>query len=111
MMKTVDKLWGTEVWHENSELYCMKTLYIMPLFMSSLHCHRKKTETFLVVKGKVELEIDGEVRTLSYLDSVTILPGQYHRFRTIGQSGAVVVEASTMHSDDDVYRKEESRKI
>jgi hypothetical protein len=42
MNKVVKKLWGSEIWHHNDELYCMKTLVLKTGFMSSLHWHRVK---------------------------------------------------------------------
>lgn len=108
VIKQVTKLWGTELWHHNDELYCMKTLVILAGAVSSLHYHKLKTETFLCVDGVVILEMDGQYALLKAGDSVTIEPGVAHRFKT-ATTIARVVEASTMHDDADVYRLEESK--
>lgn len=108
MARIIKKLWGQEIWHHNDSLYCMKTLIINPGFMSSLHYHKVKSETFLVVRGKVLLEVGQKKIILGVGDSADISPKIPHRFMsTIGVS--TVIEASTMHDDEDVYRIERSK--
>jgi mannose-6-phosphate isomerase-like protein (cupin superfamily) len=115
--RRVDKLWGSEEWIVNSPLYCGKILCIAPGFQCSLHYHARKTETFLVLTGKVSLEVyfssasdscEGQSEVLGVGDSYTITPGVAHRFRSLDPAGSVVVEFSTQHFDDDSYRLEES---
>jgi mannose-6-phosphate isomerase-like protein (cupin superfamily) len=112
-VKTVEKLWGREIWHHNDARYCMKTLLLHDSAQSSLHCHRHKCETFVVTYGTVLLEYPPcTVTVLTALsDAVTIEPGaaHAHRFRAVS-SVAHVAEASTEHDDDDVVRIEEARK-
>ncbi len=107
--KLVHKTWGLELWHHNDKKYCMKMLVLRRGCTSSMHMHKKKLETFLVVEGRVRLEYDRQVLVLDYGDSVDIEPRTYHRFAAL-TSYAVVIEASTHHSDKDVYRKKGSRK-
>lgn len=111
-IKTVEKLWGRELWHHNDLLYCMKTLVIEPRACSSLHYHRVKYETFLVAEGTVWLELGGSTRLMLTGSSVDIQPGYAyrHRFRAASEDGkAVVIEASTYHDDDDTVRIEEAK--
>ena len=108
VIKEVQKLWGTELWHHNDSQYCMKSLVIQPGAVSSLHYHRVKRETFLVTRARVMLEVGGTAVELCEGDSYTIEPGAPHRFRTLGVT-ATVVEASTTHDDDDVVRIEPSK--
>lgn len=107
----VEKLWGHEVWHHNDKNYCMKTLFMRHGVKSSMHMHKKKTETFLVILGIVKLEFEkGEVVLLHKGQAYTILPNQYHRFSAATLT-ATVVEASTYHDESDVFRIEPSRKF
>lgn len=122
MNKQVEKKWGIERWIENSEKYCMKTLTLQPGWQSSMHFHKIKTETFLVVAGRVKLEVMRGFRTspdsetaihtirLKPYQAYTLEPYTPHRFSAI-DGEAVVVEASTKHDDEDVVRLEESRAI
>jgi len=121
-MIEVEKLWGSETWLENDENYCAKLLFLTEGFQSSLHFHKEKIETFICVAGKVRLEIlpyynshpdQADVIQKRYLQpyqSATLRPYQPHRFTALTPT-AVIVETSTFHSDEDVVRLEESRKI
>lgn len=108
--KLVDKLWGSEEWIVNSPLYCGKILTLRPGFQSSLHYHPVKTETFYVDRGRVLLELGDDTFRLQEGNSITILPTIPHRFHTTS-TYARVFEFSTEHSDTDVVRIEESRRI
>jgi mannose-6-phosphate isomerase-like protein (cupin superfamily) len=114
VIKEVEKLWGTELWHHNDSQYCMKTLMIRSGAQSSLHYHKVKRETFLVVYGFVSLQVGPNWRNKRKMrpgDSFTIEPGVPHRFRVASGCGdrAMVVESSTTHSDEDVVRLEPSK--
>lgn len=50
----VEKVWGHERWLVNKK-YCGKELHINAGHNCSFHYHRKKSETFLVAKGKPEI--------------------------------------------------------
>ena len=109
-----NKLWGHEVELVNNESYCAKFLVLKPGYQCSLHCHKVKKETFIVYEGVVELEVldlEGykSVNRLEEGDSYTLEPQYYHRFST--PAGATILEISTPHSDSDVYRLVDSRKL
>ena len=118
----VVKKWGLERWLHNDQKYCMKVLEINPGYQSSMHFHRTKEETFLVVQGKIKLEVmphyrrSSEVRDvvkriyLQPFQAYTLEPYTPHRFTAIG-GRAIVVEASMRHDDGDVVRLEESKQI
>jgi quercetin dioxygenase-like cupin family protein len=69
-------------------------------------------ETFYVLKGEVRVELlVPPWKDLHEGDSFTLLPGTPHRFWTVLEDGADILEISTPHSDLDVYRIEESQKF
>ena len=109
--RIVEKVWGREYILENRAEYCFKVLEIKPGYQCSLHFHRLKTESFFVYSGFVRLELKtpDSVRILAPGQSQFIAPGRAHRFSS--EAGAVIFEVSTTHSDSDVERIEESRKI
>lgn len=107
----VKHLWGTEAWLEHNEHYCGKLLTLAPGFRSSLHYHKLKTETWYVVEGTVRLELEGEVRSLSIGDCLTIHQGQRHRFNAAGTKPAMVLEFGTPHYESDTYREEPACQI
>lgn len=110
----VPKVWGEEEWVVNIPgMYCGKVLRLTGGFQCSLHYHPIKTETFYILSGIVQLETrmpdyrqSGEFRTLEVGNSITLPPGLAHRFASV--EGAVIIEFSTTHSDNDVVRIEES---
>lgn len=103
----VKKTWGHERILHNDSKYCMKELTILPGFRSSLHRHLQKEETFLVVAGIATIEFEFKIIKLVPGEHVTIPPETWHRFWTTSPR-CIVVEASTMHWDQDVERKEKS---
>ncbi len=102
MIKVVPKKWGTEWWIVNDE-YCGKLLHIKQGKRCSLHYHPVKKETFYVLEGKVNFNIDGVYFAQT---PITIEPGTPHQF--YGITDATILEISTHHDDKDVVRITES---
>lgn len=111
-IRIVDKVWGKEYWFANSPLYCLKFLEVNYGHWCSLHFHEKKVETFVVVQGSIDVEVDGYMHRMEAgdLSSLTIWPYQQHRFTSLIQDlPAIIVETSTQHFEDDSTRLESSR--
>src|SRR5689334_10285311 len=118
----VNKVWGHEEIVTNNDKYCMKMLFLRDGYQSSMHYHKVKDETFLVISGRVKLEVMPYFKSSpDYADVVHTIrlkqgasyrlePMTPHRFTSI-DGDAVIVEASTPHSDEDVVRLEESKAI
>ena len=101
------KKWGKEIWIVNCSKYCAKYLVIDKGAHSSYHYHKKKEETFLIVKGCVLLYVDNKSILMERLShTVTIKPGTPHAFQALCNS--TILEVSTHHSEDDVVRLSES---
>jgi len=104
----VEKLWGHEEIIVNNDVYCGKLLVLSnPCYISSLHYHEIKKETFHLLAGCVELELDGAKHRLWPGDTITIEPMQAHRFKTLAPC-STILEVSTPHDDSDVVRLEVS---
>ncbi|MBI2135320.1 cupin domain-containing protein [Candidatus Woesearchaeota archaeon] len=106
--KIVPKVWGSEEWIVNRD-YCGKKLILKKGFRCSMHHHKKKDETFYVLKGKVLIEIGMKKQVMLPNDSVWIPPGAKHRFT--GLENSEIMEFSTHHEDSDSYRDELSGKV
>ncbi len=104
----VDKIWGSETVIVNNSLYCGKIMHLKEGWQCSLHHHKIKDETFHILDGMVSFELGDRKLELRAGDSVHVAPGVKHRFG--GITPATMIEVSTPHSDDDVYRDEDSRK-
>ena len=104
-----EHLWGYELRLINNENYCGKFLVLNHNdAISSLHYHKEKTETFIILSGEIELEVNGVVMKRVVGDQNTIYPGMDHRFRTLTRK-SVILEVSTHHEDSDTYRVEEAK--
>jgi D-lyxose ketol-isomerase len=113
----VPKLWGYEKHLVNSELYCGKILVALPNGMAcSIHYHKKKTETFHILKGRLHLQlftIEGKLvteRDLMAGDSLTLPPLTPHRFWA-AEEVCEFLEVSTHDAPEDSYRLVDSGPI
>lgn len=81
--------------------YCKKLLVSLPGQAHPEQYHRQKAETFHVLYGEIELQLDGVPRRCVAGDIVNIEPGVRHAFRTT--TGAVIEEISSTHIADDSF--------
>ena len=74
---------------------------------SSSQYHKKKKETFLIVYGKVELNIEFNKKKKKMImkpgEVFTIEPGMIHGFSAMSSSGDVIEEISTESIRSDSY--------
>ena len=106
--KVISKSWGYEKIIENKE-YCLKIMSANAKQGCSMHYHINKKETFYVTIGELRVEIiDPNTGKCNHLklrqgESITICPGQAHRFKG-GPVGAEFIESSTFDELTDSYR-------
>jgi len=82
--------------------YCKKLIVVLPGQKHPIHYHKRKEETFQVLSGVFECEIDGHRRTLHPGETSLVQPGVWHRFWS--NTGCIVEEVSTTHyNDDSIY--------
>lgn len=111
----VPKLWGVEFWVVNCDLYCLKFLKVNPGFQCSIHAHAIKDETFIGYSGTLQLNIHRgdaavhEIHAIHPGQTYRIRPEVWHSFQAVNV--AWVMEVSTRHSDRDVIRLQESRRL
>lgn len=107
-LKTVEKVWGEEIWLVNRPEYCGKLLLLDRGAQSSYHYHKAKTETFYCLEGYATLTIEDKDYVLTpFARPKTIFSGEKHMF--LGITQAVILEISTYHDDEDVIRLSESK--
>jgi sialic acid synthase SpsE/mannose-6-phosphate isomerase-like protein (cupin superfamily) len=85
--------------------YCKKLLVMLPRQKHPYHFHQKKEETFQLLHGDLEVELEGKRHRLQPGDIVMVLPGQWHKFHTL--QGAIFEEVSTTHFNDDSFYEDE----
>lgn len=82
--------------------YCKKIIVQLPGQRHPVHFHKRKEETFQILHGVLESEVDGHRRTLHPGETALIQPGVWHRFWT--DTGCVFEEVSTTHyNNDSIY--------
>lgn len=104
----VKKKWGHEEWFANNELYCGKKIYCANRVWSSdgrYHYHPIKDETFFVIDGVLELDIEGTSHIIHTWGSMRVKPGVKHRFRSHTKQ-CTFIECSTTHYEEDSIRCE-----
>ena len=87
--------------------YCKKLLFIFKNQKHPAQYHKKKTETFEVLFGKIILKttINGKrkKRTLKPGDTYTIQKNEIHEFTTHSKNGAIIEEISTTSIKSDSF--------
>ena len=81
--------------------YCKKYLLVFPGQQHPEQYHKQKEETFMVLHGELELELDGKKQVCHPGDVVTVKPGVRHAFSS--PTGAVIEELSSTHYVNDSY--------
>lgn len=81
--------------------YCKKVIIQTPGQRHPAHYHKRKGETFQVLYGVLEIEVDGRRLALHPGDTQLIQQGVWHEFWT--DTGVIFEEISTTHFDDDSF--------
>lgn len=87
----------------------VKKLIISPKKRFSLQYHNKRTETWTIVKGKVEITVGNNKKTYSYGETISVPQGTKHRIENIGNDDAEIIEVQTgtYFGEDDIVRLED----
>ena len=81
--------------------YCKKLIVQLPGQHHPSHYHKKKEESFQVLWGVLEIEIEGRRRTLHPGDIQLVPQGCWHEFWT--ETGVIFEEVSTTHYNNDSF--------
>lgn len=81
--------------------YAKKLVILLPRQKHPYHYHKKKEETFQLLSGDLEVEVDGSQTKLQVGDMILVHPSQWHKFHTL--DGAIFEEISTTHHNDDSF--------
>jgi len=95
------KEWGATIISCVNRSYCKKLVIQTPGQRHPSHYHKRKEETFQILHGVLEVEIDGRRRTLHPGDTLLVQQGVWHQFWTEG--GVIFEEISTTHYNDDSF--------
>lgn len=93
--------WGATIINCINREYCKKLIILLPGQNHPVHHHKKKEETFHVLYGNIEVNLDGEEKRYKAGDLVIVEREMKHCFRS--DSGAIFEEISTTHYKDDSF--------
>jgi N-acetylneuraminate synthase len=85
--------------------YCKKLIAVLPRQKHPYHYHKQKEETFQLLNGDLEVEIDGNQIALRPGDTILVQPGCWHKFQSL--NGAIFEEISTTHYNNDSYYEDQ----
>lgn len=99
----IDNFWesGLTMLTVVNRAYCKKLLILFAGQSHPEQYHKVKEETFHVLYGNIQLELDGKPIPCKPGDVITISPGVRHAFST--KEGAVIEEISSTHNMNDSY--------
>ncbi len=81
--------------------YCKKLIVVLPGQKNPLHSHKLKEETFQLLYGDLQVEIEGQTVYMKPGDIRTVLRDEKHSFTSL--NGAIFEEVSTTHVRNDSY--------
>lgn len=81
--------------------YCKKLIAVLPGQKHPTHAHKVKEETFQLLYGDLEVELEDKTINMKPGDILTVLRGENHAFSS--KTGAVFEEISTTHIKNDSY--------
>ena len=101
----VIKPWGYEYTIYKNNISSTKLLRISPNSKTSLHCHPIKKTGFVLLKGKVEVDLGFyETRSLLPVSKLMIRQGLFHCTKNTSKDYATVLEIETPIDKDDLVR-------
>jgi N-acetylneuraminate synthase len=101
---------GTTIINCVNRDYAKKILVMLPNQQHPSHFHKRKEETFQVLHGVLDVNIDGRKRSLYPGDILLVGQGVWHSFSS--KDGAIFEEISSTHfNDDSYYEDKEINKI
>lgn len=85
--------------------YCKKLIIVLPGQNHPDHLHKVKEETFQLLYGDLEVNLEGNVIDMRPGDILTVQRSAQHSFRS--RNGAIFEEVSTTHIINDSFYKDE----
>ena len=97
-----------EFWlcNHHDQGYCSKFIYLFEDQVCPFHHHRIKFETFYIVRGKIEMTLDDEVRVMLPGEVLDMPTKTGHSFKAVG-GPALVLEVSKPSIRHDSYFKDD----
>ena len=104
-----ERPWGGFEVLRDTERFKSKLIRVDPKQRLSYQSHRRRSEHWVVVRGRPEVTLDGEVRSLAPGDTIFIPTGAKHRVANPGDEPVEIVEVQLgdYFGEDDIVRYED----
>ena len=98
--------WGSFVTFNKGDGYKIKMLTVKKNQKLSLQYHNRRTEQWIIVKGKALVQLNDKIYELKAKDHLVIPKKQKHRVENIGGGDLVILEANfgSYIEEDDIVR-------
>jgi mannose-6-phosphate isomerase-like protein (cupin superfamily) len=104
----VEKPWGTVATYALNQPSSVRVVTVRPGLETSVHYHRMRDETWVVLDPGLEVEVGDAVTEPQPGDEFMIPAEQTHRIRCIGESPGRILEVAYGYtSEDDSLRLED----
>ena len=109
LYKFESRPWGGYIILLDSEYCKVKKLILNPKKRFSLQFHTKRTETWTIIKGILEISIGENKKTYTYGETISVPVGTKHRIEYKGNEPAEIIEVQTgtYFGEDDIVRLED----
>lgn len=90
--------------------YCkVKKLIINPKKRFSLQYHNKRSETWTIIKGELQITVGDKTQIYTYGQTITVPEKMKHRIENTGTETAEIIEVQTgsYFGEDDIVRIED----
>ena len=103
--KKVTKPWGSEYSIYRNKISSAKLLKLNTNQKTSLHCHPTKKTGFILLDGKVDVEVGFyEKKKMKSISKLMIRPGLFHSTKNNYKKTATIIEIETPVDKDDLVR-------
>ena len=104
--------WGSFTILEQGPLYKIKHVIVNPKERLSLQLHRKRTEHWIIIKGKAKIRIGEEEKYISKNESAYVPKATLHRLENPASSELELIEVQNGEylGEDDIERLEDKYK-
>lgn len=86
--------------------YCKKLIVVLKGQEHPNHRHKRKEETFQLLYGDLEVNLNGNIHKMKPGDKLLVERGSWHTFKS--KNGAIFEEISTTHIVGDSYYEDEN---
>ena len=104
----IDKPWGSVATYALNQPSSVRVVTVKPGAETSVHYHRMRDETWVVLDPGLEVEVGDEVTVPAPGDEFMIPAEETHRIRCIGETPGRILEIAYGYtSEDDSQRLED----